>query len=358
MEKVKFKSTPEENAFFEDARTSVAHYFKDNKISSLGNSEFLVKTIFWLLVWGSTWYGVIIFKNNFWLAFGIGLVFIFTHVMIAFNMMHDANHDAVFKSKKANLYFSYLIELIGCNRKLWTISHNKEHHTFLNVYKQDSNIEGYKILRLTPEEPLLGYHRLQWLYAIFIYALVTLNYATVKDIKMLFRYAKEDKLQITFGYLMEFIFFKILYYTYVFIIPIFVFGVSFKLVFSYWLIGHFMIGIFLALIFVTGHLTETVFYPKVVDGAVHTNWAVNVVKTTGDYSASSKLEWLVGGINIHVAHHLFPRINHVHYKKLAPIIRASAIKHGLVYREIPSFWTAMRSHFVLLKALGRPDFKS
>ena len=357
MEKVKFKSTPAENAFFEDARSSVANYFKDNNISPLGNTEMLIKTLFWLGLWAATWWGVIVYKDNFWLAFGIGLVFIFTHVMIAFNMMHDANHDAVFKSKKANLYFSSLIELVGCNRKLWTISHNKEHHTFLNVYQQDSNIEGYKILRLTPEEELRPYHRYQWLYGIFIYALVTLNYATVKDIKMLFRYVKEGKLQITFGYLVEFIFFKVLYYTYVFLIPIFVFGVSFKLVFLYWLIGHFMIGIFLALIFVTGHLVETVFYPKVEDNFVNINWAVNVVKTTGDYSTDSMLEWFVGGINLHVAHHLFPRINHVHYKKISPIIKEAAKRHGLQYREIPSFWTAMRSHFMLLKALGRPDFK-
>ena len=81
MQKVKFKSPPEQNAFFEDARTAVANYFIDNKISSLGNSEMLAKTIFWLLLWAATWYGVIAFKDNFWLAFAIGLVFIFTHVI-------------------------------------------------------------------------------------------------------------------------------------------------------------------------------------------------------------------------------------------------------------------------------------
>ncbi|TAL62789.1 MAG: hypothetical protein EPN85_01800 [Bacteroidetes bacterium] len=357
MQKVKFKSTPEENAFFEDARTAVANYFKDNNISSLGNSEMLAKTIFWLLFWAISWYAVIIFKDNFWLAFGMGVAFMFSHVMIAFNMMHDANHDAIFRSKRANLYFSYLIELVGCNRKLWILSHNQEHHTFINVYQQDGNIDGYKILRFTPEEKLLAYHKYQWFYAAFLYALVTVNYATLKDIKMLFRYVKESKLTLTFGFVLEFIFFKLLYYTYVFLIPIFVFNVSFKLIFLYWLIGHFINGIFLTLIFVTGHLTEKVSYPKAIDGAVNCNWAVNVVNTTGDYSASSKLEWLVGGINIHVAHHLFPKICHVHYKNIAPIIKASAIKHGLAYREIPSFWKAMRSHFILLKALGRPDFK-
>ncbi len=357
MSNVKFKSTPQENAFFEDARASVSNYFKENNISPLANTEMFAKIIFWILFWAFSWYGVIVFKDNFWLAFAIGLAFIFSHVMIAFNLMHDANHDAVFKSKKANIYFSSFIELVGCNRKLWTISHNKEHHTFLNVYKEDSNIEGYNILRLTPEDKLSGYHKFQWLYATFIYALVTLNYATVKDIKMLFRYVKEGKIKLTAGYLFEFVFFKILYYTYVFIIPIFVFGVSFKLIFLYWLFGHFMIGIFLALIFVTGHLTETVFYPKVEDGFVNINWAENVVRTTGDYSSNSMLEWWVGGINLHVAHHLFPRICHVHYKKISPIIKEAAKRHGIPYREIPSFWTAMRSHFSLLKSLGTPEFK-
>jgi linoleoyl-CoA desaturase len=357
MQHIKFKSPLEENAFFDDARTEVSNYFKDNNISSLANAEMVAKTIFWLLFWALSWYSVILFKDHFWIAFCLGVTHMVTHLMIAFNIMHDANHDAIFKSKKANHYFSYFIELLGCNRRLWIISHNKDHHTFVNVYQHDSNIEGYNILRLTPEEKLLRYHKYQWLYATFIYALVTVNYATIKDIKMLFKYVKESKFTISTGFIFEFIFFKIIYYTYIFLVPIFVFGVSFKLILLYWLVGHFINGIFLSLIFVTGHLTEKVFYPKVVDNCVETNWAVNVVNTTGDYSASSKLEWLVGGVNIHVSHHLFPKICHVHYKKIAPIIRASAVKHGLTYREIYTFGEAMRSHFVLLKALGKPDYK-
>lgn len=357
MQQVKFKAPPEDNAFFEDARTAVNNYFKENDISPLANAEMAIKTIFWLFVWVFSWCGVMYFKDDFALAFSLGMVHMFTHLMIAFNMMHDSNHDAVFESKNANRIFSSLIELAGVNRILWAISHNKEHHTFLNVYKHDGNIDGYKILRFTPEDKLRPFHRYQWLYAVFVYALVTLNYATIKDITLMLRYAREEKLKLTFSFLAEFFFFKTLYFTYMFLMPVFVFGVSFKLIFLYWLFGHFMAGIFLTLIFVAGHLTENVSYPKVVGGEVHTNWAVNVVKTTGDYSASSKLEWLVGGINIHVAHHLFPKICHVHYKNIAPIIRTSALKYGLQYREIPTFWGAMRSHFALLKALGRPDFK-
>jgi linoleoyl-CoA desaturase len=357
MPKVKFISSPPENAFFEDARTSVADYFKERNISSLGNFEMFGKTVFWLLCWAFSWYAVIFFKDHFWTAMGLGLFHMFTHVMIAFNIMHDANHNAIFKSQKANLYFSYFIELLGCNRKLWAISHNKEHHTFINVYEQDSNIEGYGVLRLTPEQKLLTYHKYQWLYAIPLYALVTVNYATVKDIKMLVRYVKESKVVLSLGFILEFIFFKLLYYTYIFLIPVVVFQVSFKLIFLYWLLGHFINGIFLALIFVTGHLTENTSYPRVSNQCVKSNWAVNVVNTTGDYSASSNLEWLVGGINIHVAHHLFPKICHVHYKRIAPIIKAVATRHGLHYREIPTFGQAFVSHFLLLKALGRPGYK-
>ena len=145
------------------------------------------------------------------------------------------------------------------------------------------------------------------------------------------------------------------YYSYLFILPIFFFGVSLKLVCVYFLIGHFINGLFLALVFVTGHLTENTAYPNLKDNTIENNWAVHVINTTGDYASKSKfMQWFVGGINLHVAHHLFPKICHVHYKNISPIIKQVAVKHGYVYREIPTFGNALKSHFLLLKQLGLP----
>jgi linoleoyl-CoA desaturase len=44
---------------------------------------------------------------------------------------------------------------------------------------------------------------------------------------------------------------------------------------------------------------------------------------------------------------------HVHYPKLAPIVRATAQEFGLPYHEFRSFLEAQRSHLSFLKMLGK-----
>ena len=353
MKSIKFLSRENENSFFEEVKLSVNKYFTQNDISPHADREMLLKCFFWILIFICSWIGIIIFRANAILVFTFGILHLFTHVMIAFNITHDANHHAMFKSPKMNLYFGYLIEILGCSRKIWILGHNQEHHTFINIHEHDNNIQGYKLLRLCPQDKLYKFHKFQFLYAPLVYGLSTLNYATFRDFKMILKYVGKSKFNLSTGFVMEFIFFKILYYLYLFIIPIFVFKISFFLVLAYFLVGHFINGLFLALIFVTGHLTEETSFPDINNNTINSNWAVHVVKTTGDYATgSSFMQWLVGGINLHVAHHLFPKICHVHYKNISPIIKRIAEKHGLCYREIPTFGKALRSHFTLLKSLG------
>lgn len=349
MAHIKFKSTKEKTIFFEELKKRINGYFTENEIDYFGNKEMITKSIIWLSLWGISWVGIIFYKNFFWVAFSIGIIHMFSHLMIAFNIIHDANHNAMFKSKKLNTYFGYLIELLGSNRNLWMKSHNHEHHSYVNVHKHDNNIDGYGLLRLCPHDKWLPHHKYQWLYAPLVYGLSTINYATFRDIKQIINSDKKHSLK----FYLEFAFFKIFYYSYLFLIPIFVFGVSFKLILAYFLVGHLVNGLILAIIFIIGHLTEETSFPDVEDSVINENWAVHVVNTTGDYATNTPfLQWLVGGINMHVAHHLFPKICHVHYIHISPIIKEVAEKHGLTYREIPTFNNALKSHFQLLKDLG------
>ena len=43
----------------------------------------------------------------------------------------------------------------------------------------------------------------------------------------------------------------------------------------------------------------------------------------------------------------------LHYKKISPVIKNVVLDHGMIYREIPVFWGALKSHFILLKQLGK-----
>jgi len=351
---ISFKSTRQEASFFLDARQSINQYFATRNRSFNGNLEMALKCTFWICFWMFSWGLVILFKNNFWIAFMAGLLHMFTHVMLAFNITHDANHFAIFKTKRFNVLLGYLVELIGCNRTLWILAHNQDHHTFINIIEHDNSVEGHKLIRLCPQDKWLKHHKYQWIYAPIIYGLTTLNYVTMRDFKMMLIYHSKSKINLSAGFVLELILFKLLYFSYLIAVPIFIFDVNPQLVFGYFLLGHFINGIFLAFVFLIGHMTEDTDYPNVRDGAIQTNWAVHVIKTTGDYATRTKfMQWFVGGINMHVVHHLFPHICHVHYKNISPILKEVALRHGYKYREIPTFWSAIRSHILLLKTLGK-----
>ena len=70
------------------------------------------------------------------------------------------------------------------------------------------------------------------------------------------------------------------------------------------------------------------------------------------YSANWFLNFFFGGFNHHVAHHLFPSINHTHCTAITPIIKQTAQEFGLQYNHEDSFFNAYLSHFRLLKNNG------
>jgi linoleoyl-CoA desaturase len=88
-------------------------------------------------------------------------------------------------------------------------------------------------------------------------------------------------------------------------------------------------------------------------GIISDEWAAHQLQTCSNFATKSKIAtWITGGLNYQVEHHLFPTICHIHYPKLAPIIRSTAEKFNLPYHENLSYYNAIKSHYVLLKTLG------
>jgi len=83
-------------------------------------------------------------------------------------------------------------------------------------------------------------------------------------------------------------------------------------------------------------------------------WAVHEVETTVDFCPrNAVLTWLLGGLNYQIEHHLFPRLAHTHYPRIAEIVRRNAERHGVRYTVQPSLRAALRSHQRHLRNLGR-----
>jgi linoleoyl-CoA desaturase len=84
------------------------------------------------------------------------------------------------------------------------------------------------------------------------------------------------------------------------------------------------------------------------------SWAIHQLHTTTNFANKNMmLSWYCGGLNFQVEHHLFPNICHVHYRKISPIVQATAKEFGLPYKAAPTFIDALWLHAKLLKELGR-----
>jgi linoleoyl-CoA desaturase len=90
------------------------------------------------------------------------------------------------------------------------------------------------------------------------------------------------------------------------------------------------------------------------DGNLENNWAIHQLHTTTNYGHRHRIfSWYVGGLNFQIEHHLFPNICHVHYRRIAPIVKATTLEFGLPYKSKNTFMHAMAAHTRLLKELGK-----
>lgn len=286
---------------------------------------------------------------------GAGMAF------IGLAVMHDAVHDSFAKKGWVNKLMGYSMEMLGGSSLTWRIQHNVLHHSFTNVHGMDEDIDAPPFLRFSPNAPKRKVHKFQVAYAWFFYGLMTLMWVTTKNFIELVRYKNMNLLQAqntTFRKeLIKLIFLKIGYIGYVIVIPI----VFTNVIWWQWLIGflvlHFVCGLILAFVFQSAHVVpETEFVTTETHDEVNPehSWAKHQLATTANFENWNKLlTWFVGGLNHQIEHHLFPDISHVHYPKIAKIVKQTAEEFGYRYNYHRTFAGAIFAHLRLLNRLGR-----
>ncbi len=356
--KVQFTNTIQPD-FVITLRKRVKDYFEENGISQYGNSGMVFKTIFMfslyfvpyaLMISGlvATQLGIMMM----WVTMGFGMA------GIGLSIMHDANHKSYSKRGSINNILSLTLNLVGGYNRNWQYQHNTMHHSYTNIDGFDEDINPVGILRFSPNKPLLKVHRFQKFYAWFFYGLMTLTWSIDKDFRQLIRYKKEGvslSQRNSFGlHLTEMIVSKVIFYTYILVIPILLLPIPWWNVVLYYLLMQFICGFILGIIFQTAHVMPTSAYPLPdKNGTIENNWAIHQMATTSDYSPRSTFfSWFIGGLNYQVVHHLFPNICHVHYRNLAPIVKETAREYNLPYYVQPNFASALKNHYVMLKQLG------
>lgn len=356
---LRFKN-PNQNDFVKTLRKRVDAYFKENNISKTGGLKLKVKAVIMFLLYVIP-YTLLVFSvfPNVYAAWGLAVMMGLGMAGIGFCVMHDANHGSFSRKKWVNKFMGFSLNFLGGNVNNWKAQHNIMHHTYTNIEGYDEDIQPAALLRFSPHSEKKKVHKYQFLYAWFLYGLMTLSWTFAKDYIDAFRYEKKGlytQLKTTFKReFTQIILTRLIYFVYMLVIPMLVMDVAWWQIIIGFLTIHFVAGLTLALVFQLAHVMEDANYPLPDEEKIVGNqWAVHQLNTTLNFAHKNRiLSWFVGGLNYQIEHHLFPNISHVHYRNLAPIVQKTAEEFNLPYYTYNSFRTALLSHGKMLYNLGR-----
>ena len=115
-------------------------------------------------------------------------------------------------------------------------------------------------------------------------------------------------------------------------------------------IGHiFLAGLISAIIVTVTHQSEDMF-----DGLQH-DWVLAQFRSTRNARTSNPFsEWLWGGMQYQLEHHLFPTMPRYRYRRLAPRLKQWAAEQGVEYREDSEAEVLLRNFRMLRDVAHEP----
>jgi linoleoyl-CoA desaturase len=337
-------------------RRRLDNFFSEGGISPKADGAMWVKIALGLAVLAGSWIVLYAFHPDSWKFVAIYVLSGLAQTFLLLNVAHDSNHNAISPVRSVNKALNYVFDVCGINSYMWRILHHRGHHSCINLHGEDDALTGRGIFRFTPHEPRARLQRFQHIYALFFYAMFSLDYVFVRDFECFF-FPSHGYLKRTPHPPREFaILFagKAFYLTYMLILPVVLLGKSPLLVGLAFLLSHLIIGLTVSLVFQTTHTVDSTYFPS--DRSEFDNGIYHIFATTADYATGNPLvAWLTGGLNHHIAHHLCPFVCHTHYAPLTRIVKETAEEFGVPYRQNPTVMQAILQHLILLKHLGNEN---
>jgi len=348
-----------DTGFHNEVKRDVLAYFARTGLSERDSPRMYLKTAV-LLLWFGASYGLLTFAaTTWWQGALLSLSLAFAMAGIGFSVQHDANHGAYSSNAAVNRVMSLTLDMLGASSFLWRLKHNLSHHTYTNLVGADDDINFLPFARLSPAQPRYRLHRLQQFYLWALYWFLFPKWNFVDDFKTLIlaRISGQAFRRPRGGSAVAFVAGKAVFLAWAFGVPLLFH--PWWVVLLFYALTSLVLGTTLAVVFMLAHCVEEADFPALPPETNHLphSWAVHQVQTTVDFAGGNRLlTWYVGGLNFQIEHHLFPRISHVHYPRIAEIVRATCTKYGVRYATHDRFLGALASHWRWLRRMGRrPD---
>lgn len=320
-----------------------------------GARQMAAKTVV-IMGWAiGSYLGLVLWATEPWQVVALCISLALAVAGIGFSIQHDANHGAYARSRRANRALGLSLDLMGASSYVWKAKHNHAHHSFTNVAGADTDIEQMPFARLAPDQPLHTYHRWQYLYMWPLYGFFAIRHHLFGDIREVVtgRIGIVPLPRLTRGELALYVGGKLAFWSWALVIPL--------LLHPWWAVlpafalTSWTMGIILAVTFQLAHCVEEADFTSVdrLKAGPSRDWATHQAESTVDFATRNRLlGWYLGGLNFQIEHHLLPRVCHVHYGRLMPVVREVCARHGVRHTAQPTLRSALASHGRWLRHMG------
>lgn len=357
MEKVlRPQFTKEGNeAIFQQLRQDVNNLVQ--QLEPKRHANIILKSVLFPVLYTLAYTALLVWGNHSWVFYIAYFLLGTLLVMIFLNIIHDAVHGTIFRNKQLNEWYVYLFDLIGANSYIWRVRHIRFHHNYPNVNGWDTDIEqGTRSLaRIFPTGKALPFHRYQHIYLPLLYPFYLFNWLLIRDFKDFFNKKKTiwKLVDIPRQEYIKLFVFKAFFLFYLIVLPQWILSVGWLKVMAGFALMLFTASIFSLMVLLSPHANVDSEFPVPDEqNKLPHSWMMHMLTTTNDVTHDNWFtRFFMGSFNFHVAHHLFPNVNHVYYPEITGLLKQCTATHGLPYRQF-SLGDSLLNHFRLLKRNG------
>jgi fatty acid desaturase len=294
--------------------------------------DYYAAKIIWNLVLTAACWTALVLIGNSWrqLLVALALAVVFLHTGY---LAHDAGHQQISKSRKQirRLGLFHMNLLMGVCFGWWENHHN-QHHSNPNNLDRDPDTMRRQVIFHVDELAVKGTSRFRRFIIRFqsVMFFVLLGQEAYRMHAAGFRTARAGKLKSPRVELGLVAVHAVAYLAVVFLVM----SVPKAIVFI--LLNQVLLGIYLGAVFAPNHKGMAVHRDDVA-----VDWLHRQVLTSRNLRSTRLTDFIYGGLNYQIEHHLFPAMPRVNLRRARPIVMRYCEAHGIPYREVP-VWRSYR----------------
>lgn len=354
---------PNDSDLYNTIRNRVrAEVFKgqDAKGAHRSGSEWAALAV---ISWAVVTYGMFVSAPNVLTGTLLGLA----GAWIGLTIQHCGNHGAMSTNTWVNNAMGLTDDLVGGSSLMWRYHHQVSHHVHCNDESLDEDVFSvFPILRFDPRLPKMWYHQYQHLYMWFTFPLLQVGFqfsdlyclATGRTPgASLYGATQTEKATTLLG--------KIAHFSLLWFIPISLHGAAAVVPAS--LAYIFTQSVVLATTFAVSHnVPETkplhegaediaiATDKNLAENYVSRDWGVQQVLTSANWGGVVG-NFMTGGLNLQIEHHMFPAISFMHYPAISKIVREESEKRGINYASYDTLPLILSRYFKYMREAGQAE---